>query len=92
MNRLRAIPERDTARGQPLNSAAPAHQPRLDPRVPPEPPPPMIPPLEVRRASISMPKKRKKREKKFGVRRFSFSRIKSAIFLITIPDPIFVVV
>ena len=34
----------------------------------------------------------KKEGKKFGVRRFYFSRIKSAIFMIAIPDPIFVLV
>ena len=32
MNRLRAVPERDTARGQPLNSAAPS---RPSPSAPP---------------------------------------------------------
>ena len=31
----------------------------------------------------------KKKRKKIGVRRFSFYRIKSAIFLIAITDPIF---
>ena len=95
-NRLRAVPERDTARGQPLNSAAtssPSPSAPPDPRAPPEPPPtsPMIPQPEVRRASFSVPKKEKKR-KKIGVRRFSFSRIKSAIFLIAIPGLIFVLV
>ena len=94
-NRLRAIPERDTARGQPLNSAAPSR------------PSPSAPPRSARAAGAAAttaddPAARgssrlvfhaeKKREKKFGVRRVSFSRIKSAIFLIVIPDLIFVLV
>ena len=94
-NRLRAVPERDTARGQPLNSAAPSR------------PSPSAPPRSARAAGAAAapdddPAARglsslvfhaeKKREKKFGVRRFSFSRIKSAISLIAIPDPIFVLV
>ena len=96
-NRLRALPERDTARGQPLNSAAPSR------------PSPSAPPRSVRAAGAataaaddpaargssrldSRAGKRKKREKQYGVRRFSFSRIKSTIFLIAIPDPIFILV
>ena len=91
-NRLRTVPERDTARGQSLNSATPS---RPSPSAPPRSARAVIrrrrrriPPPEVRRASFSVPKK----EKKFGVRRFSFSWIKSVIFLIAIPDLIFVLV
>ena len=92
MNRLRAVPERDTARGQPLNSAAPSR------------PSQSAPPRSARAAGAAAaddPAARgssrlvfhaKKKRKKFGVRRFSFSWIKSAIFLIAIPDPIFVLV
>ena len=92
-NRLRAVPERDTARGQPLNSAAPSR------------PSPSAPPRSARAAGAAAaaddPAARgssrlvfhaEKKRKKIGVRRFSFSRIKSAIFLIAIPDPIFVLV
>ena len=94
MNRLRAVPERDTAQGQPLNSAAPSR------------PSPLAPPRSARAAGATAaaaddPAARgssrldfyaKKEKKKISVRRFSFSRIKSAIFLIVIPDPIFVLV
>ena len=92
MNRLRAVPERDTARGQPLNSTAPSR------------PSPSAPPRSARAAGAAAaddPAARgsshlvfhaEKKRKKFGIRRFSFSRIKSAIFLIAIPDPIFVLV
>ena len=92
-NRLWAVPELDTARGQPLNSAAPSR------------PSPSAPPRSVRaagaaaadddpaaRGSSCLVFRAKKRGKKFGVRRFSFSRIKSEIFLIAIPDPIFILV
>ena len=92
-NQLLAVPERDTARGQPLNSAAPSR------------PSPSALPRSARaagaadddddpaaRGSSRLDFRAEKREKKFGVRRFSFSRIKSAIFLIAIPDPIFVLV
>ena len=91
MNRLRAVPERDTARGQPLNSVALSR------------PSPSTPPRSARAtgataAADNDPAARGssrlvfRAEKKFGVRRFSFSRIKSAIFLIEIPNPIFVLV
>ena len=86
-NRLRAVPERDTARGQPLNSAAPSR------------PSPSAPPRSVRAAGATDDPAARgssclvfRAEKKFGVRRFSFSQVKSAIFLIVIPDPIFVLV
>ena len=93
-NRLRAVPERDTARGQPLNSAAPSR------------PSPSTPPRSAHaagaaaaaaddpaaRGSSRLDFRAEKKRKKIGVRRFSFSRIKSAIFLIAIPDPIFVLV
>ena len=94
-NRLRAVPERDTARGQPLNSAAPSR------------PSPSAPPRSARavgaaaaaaaddpaaRGSSRLVFHAEKIEKKFSVRRFSFSRIKSAIFLLAISDPIFVLV
>ena len=90
-NRLRAVPERDTARGQPLNSAAPNR------------PSPSAPPRSARAAGAAAaaaddPAARGssrlifRAEKKIGVRRFSFSQIKSAIFLFAIPDSIFVLV
>ena len=95
MNQLWAVPEQDTARGQPLNSAALSR------------PSPSAPPRSVRaagaaaaaddddsatRVSSRLVFRARKKEFFFGVRRFSFSRIKSAIFLIAIPDPIFVLV
>ena len=69
-NRLRAVPERDTARGQPLNSAAPSR------------PSPSAPPRSTRAtgaaAAADDPAARGssrlvfRAEKKFGVHRFSF--------------------
>ena len=86
-NRLRAVPERDTARGQPLNSAAPSR------------PSPSAPPRSAHAAGVTAARgssrlvfRAEKKRKKIGVRHFSFSRIKSAIFLIAIPDPIFILV
>ena len=92
MNRLRVVPERDTARGQPLNSAAPSR---------PSPSAPTRSACAAGAAAANDPAARgssclvfhaEKREFFFGVCHFSFSRIKSAIFLIVIPDPIFILV
>ena len=79
--------------GQPLNSTAPSR------------PSPSAPPRSAcaagaaaaaddpaARGSSRLVFRAEKKEKKIGVRRFSFSRIHSVIFLIAISDPIFVLV